>query len=263
MGGLVASHLLRNIAVRTKIDKLITLGTPFLGTLLMLPPLIDGDASEVAGDMERYLRHLNPWFREHIAEPALQLAIRSVVSNMPSVYEMLPNRRFFSLDNRTYLTVYRGDRAQISATFNDTEEHLNTILRNQFNRALFREATNNNSLLWEANRHVTENVRSYYIAGEGEDTMDRFIFREVRENYSFTHTKAGDGLALTYSASMHGKRLANRRVESFFVSVGHFALIEHINVITFVRSIIDGNTGIGGSTLLTSGIRDWPDHGFG
>ena len=45
MGGLVASHMLRNTAARCKISKLVTLGTPFLGAIDTVPLLSHGEHS--------------------------------------------------------------------------------------------------------------------------------------------------------------------------------------------------------------------------
>ena len=137
MGGLVTSHMLRDIAVRKKIEKVITLGTPYLGSF-------------------------------------------------------------------------------------------------------------HHGLLWNNDSHVTSNVDTYYIAGEGKTTTCTYTFKDgFKDSYSTTSVSSGDGTVLSYSATMNDLYPQ----KTFFVTAGHNTLIESKDIFKFIRNIINGNN------ILTSGMR--------
>ncbi len=249
MGGLVTSHMLTNYSIRSKIEKVITLGTPYLGSLEMLPVMSHGELEAIDNALSNLWEPLAWVAKELILQPVLQ----AMAVNIPSLYELLPTKKFFSLGNRSYYSIWYliGGDTPLN-TFANTRTYLSVAIPN-YNSVLFDEATARNDSLWNGNNHVTSNVNTYYIAGESKATPNTYTFNHATGAYSTTSVSAGDGTVLSYSASMNdiypGK--------TFFVNANHNNLVKYAStpdVIGFVKAIING------STLYANGIKSFPQY---
>ena len=250
MGGLVTSHMLRDTTVRQKVEKVITLGTPYLGSLEMLPLLSHGHY----GYIDYVLENLHPVLALIAKEIVLQPTLQAMAVNIPSLYELLPTQRYFSIDNRYYYSIkYLVAGTEHFTTFEATRTWL-PIARDEdaigtFNMNLFDIATNNHSLLWNNNSHITNNVDTYYIAGEQKTTISTYTFKDgFTDSYSTTSVNSGDGTVLLYSATMNDLYPQ----KTFFVTAGHNTLVQSNGILKFLKNIINGNNN------LTSVMRTQP-----
>lgn len=228
MGGLVTSHLLRASNIRSKIEKVITLGTPFLGSLEMLPLMYGGQLEA----LESYLEG-RQWYSILGASLLLKPVLRRLSLNIPSLYELLPTKQFFDLGSRWYF-VEQASSGQgiIKYDFDTTRSSLCSEISN-FNCAIFDQATSRHDTLWEDEEtHITSYVNTYYIAGEGKTTGDRFYSSSP---YPTSTVDAGDGTVLSYSASMNDLYPG----KTFFVDESHVGLLSNQNVIDLIQAIIN------------------------
>jgi hypothetical protein len=254
MGGLVTSHMLTNTAVRSKVERVITLGTPFLGSLEMLPVMSHGELGAIDDAVSVMWAPLAWVAKELVLQPTL----KAMAVNIPSLYELLPTEKFFTLGDRYYYYVWYllgGDSPM--ETFALTRTYLPVAIDN-FNMSLFDAATSRHSSLWSGSTHVTSYVDRYYIGGEGMETSHTFVTNHVTNGYGVNSVMAGDGSVLSYSSSMNDI-YASR---SYFVTANHNGLVQYKgqtelvndvsvvrpNVIGFVKNLINS------STSLTSGM---------
>lgn len=256
MGGIVASHALASEVVREKTEKLITLGTPFLGSLEMMPVMSYGELSAVDGAVQG----LSPILSFIAKQIVIPTELQDLATTIPSLYELLPTKKYFSLDNRWYYSIdYTLTADEHFNTFEMTRIYLAVAIPN-YDSALFDAATSKHDSLWNGNTHITSYVDTYYIAGEGFDTMQTYTFKHPRKTtsdidgdssnkYSTTSTTAGDETVLTYSASMNDLYPS----KTFFTTASHTNLVSNCSVLTFIKNIIDGNSDI------PDGIRAEPN----
>lgn len=251
MGGLVTSHMLKDTAVRSKIETVITMGTPFLGSQEMLPVLSNGDL----GALDDILN--NSIIERLMKSVLLKPLLKSLAINIPTVYEILPNKRFFSLSSRYYFADVDLLGNNWMTTFDLTKKALPGI-NELYNTNLFDAATVRNDSLWPSgNTHVTSYVNTYYIIGEGQNTGRRYMHNQWTGSYSCDTVTGGDGSVLAYSASMNDIYPSR----TFFTTSKHGDLIKlsgsnaSPNILGFVKNLLNGNT------TLTSGMRTDPSPG--
>jgi len=249
MGGLVTSHMLTDSSVRNKIEKVITLGTPFLGSLEMLPVMSHGQLEAIDSELDGLWEPLAWVVKEVVLEPTL----KAMAVNIPSLYELLPTEKFFSLDNRSYYSIRHLFGVTTSFdNFAQTRNYLAGAI-SDFNFELFDRATSNNNSLWSQNAHITANVDAYYIVGESKPTTNTYTFIQTSGAYSTTSVNGGDGTVLSYSASMNDIY----RAKTFFVNADHNELVymnSSPDVIGFIKAIING------SALYANGIKMDPEY---
>lgn len=244
MGGLVTSHLLRNTYIRSKVEKVITLGTPFLGALEMLPLMFSGKLDALESELSDY-----KWYEILYAQLQLEPVLKELSANIPSLYELLPTKQFFDLDNRWYYaTVYGGGSYSPRTTFEQTRSCLIADAYN-FNSTIFDQATNRHDLLWDGDTHITSNVDTYYIVGESKSTANKYYFYSTDP---IENVNAGDGTVLSYSASMNDLYPS----KTYFVNASHTGLLSNNSVMNFIERIIDEGT------LYVQGIRTTPSYGL-
>ena len=243
MGGLVASHMLTNTSARSKVIKLFTLGTPFLGSAAVHMLISAGDYSFVMGE-----GNILP---NDYLDDLLKSAFQLVAINIPSIYELYPTEEYFSLSsqqNMGYLSI--TDHLNITTnytTFNNTRTNLPNSLNHNyhgvFNMNLFDEAVANNDLLWNGNVHISSQVDSYYVCGTGQQTIKHIdVEMNILENYAYTTTNIskGDSLVLSYSASINDLYSS----QTYYVSASHSEGLLNEPVITFIKRKISGNNAL-------------------
>ncbi len=228
MGGLVASHLLTYADIRGRISTTITLGTPYLGALEMLSLMSHGEL----GLLDNYNLSV-------LEELFTKSTLKDLSVNIPSLYELLPTEKFFTLGNKSYYSIYYllgGDTPH--NTFSVTTGGL-PIAITDFNLPLFNAATTRHSALWDGNTHATNYGNTYYIIGEGMDTPSTYTYYNTTGNYSFSDYESGDGTVLCYSASINDLYPS----KTYFASdVQHYSLIESTAVLAFIINLINGST---------------------
>ena len=112
----------------SKIDKLITIGTPYLGT----PKALYAFAT---GDFLNSLGHLD--YSDFIPLGVDDIAIKSLIKNMPGVYELLPTERYFKngnyyVENKSNWPGYPKGGLNFSAT--------QDYIRSWYNRGIYDKA---------------------------------------------------------------------------------------------------------------------------
>ena len=240
MGGLVASHMLRNAAARCKISKLVTLGTPYLGSIDTVPLLSHGEHSI----LDNVLKTIPSAFQVPV-KAFLTALLQELAVNLPALYELLPTKQFFSLGNRFYFSIQILLAIENKCeTFEETRQWLPEAkgygLIGSFNMNLFDAATANHDLLWNGNTHITANVNTYYIAGQGYRTLDSYTYWYTMSNsYTTTETENDDETVLYYSATINDLYPQ----KTFFVISKHTPLADpaaNPALFEFIRSLING-----------------------
>ena len=162
MGGLVASNYIMTLKVKEqlyKVDKLITLGTPFLGAPKLIDVFLNGNALDDA---------MTDWWLN------ITGAIPGIMPNMTSIYELLPTQQWFTTANKTLFThtnYYNVPGhpdegvSTVSTTYSDTRTRLYEKMDN-INMSLLSKAENMHSHLFTGSSHITSFVDSYIIFPE-------------------------------------------------------------------------------------------------
>lgn len=183
MGGLVSSHYL-NIGAeqRANVDKHISLGTPYLGSLLPFPILDTGEFLDAPG--------LKGIFVELIGNTALKDAVKDISPNITGIYSLMPPNQHW----RSYLHIN-----QLVATYQETMDAFNDFYPH-WNTALLNKAQQSNNELFINGRHITDYVDSYYIVGVGEETIQKIVLSG--NSLSTVKSKEGDGTVPLWSATI-------------------------------------------------------------
>ena len=254
MGGLVAANYLAiGTYQRSKVEKLIALGSPFLG------------ATEL---IRVYKKGLDLGF---VPELIVNDDIKAIMPNIKSVYELLPTQKWFELTNKkvfTYTKLYTvpgyEDDGQtfVSQTYNDTKNRLYKKLSNS-NLTLLSLAESMHSNLFINGNYVTNLVDSYYIVGTNLPTVNSIkatVTGETGaiESMGYSETTNGDGTVATWSANIGSLYPSRTYYASGREHCGEYdfdentikteGLVVSENVIQLIRNIINN------SSYLPSGI---------
>ena len=239
MGGLIASEFLRrNNENINKVEKLITLGTPYLGAPKALYTLETGN-----------------FFDNLILDLVLKGPFQSVVNNFCSVYELLPTDKYFSLNNTTYVrradvdTSYHQPRLYYKAIRRkmDYNETYNLISERAWAKNLMSKTLK--SMLPSSKRfhngifngrHITDYVDLYAIIGYGKNTLmqieEAYKDGKYDKTLDITTLNGGDGTVPVISATIGNTINRNR---DFFINEEHAKLAENKDVIEFVINILN------------------------
>ena len=218
MGGLIASKYCANSSVnRGKVDKLITLGTPYTGSPQLVYVAETGD--------------FNPFLNDN--------KIKSLVNNFPAVYQLIPTTRYadsYSSYIKVGSTNYSGDSARNYIASRPW------AVANGATKPMFNSATTFHSGLLISGTHVANGglVDTYKIVGSGVDTASKILY-DANGNYTGVElNNSGDGTVPRYSASNTQSISSANQVYSF-ANVNHMNLASSASVINQVKSIIDGS----------------------
>ena len=254
MGGLVAANYLAiGTQQRLKVEKLIALGSPFLGATELIRVYTNGMDLGFPGGL--------------VANDD----IKNIMPNIKSVYELLPTQKWFELTNKkvfTYTKLYTvpgyEDDGQtfVSQTYNDTKNRLYKKLRNS-NSMLLLLAENMHSNLFINGNYVTNLVDSYYIVGTNLPTVNSITATVTGETgaietMGYPETNNGDGTVATWSANIGSLYPSRTYYASGREHCGEYdfnkntikteGLVVSENVIQLIRNIINN------SSALPSGI---------
>ena len=245
MGGLVASQYLKtNPSHRSKVKKLITLGTPYTGSLMMLKALETGEIMDGVADLAMS-RHIN-----------------KLAPNMYPIYQLLPSSRHAPLFARSI-----G-----SAPLRNYDEIIQFLSERPWcNSNIFQEGTQFLDNLKIGNVPVSHAVNAAYIVGVGTLTPSCMVYDYKYNPYDrlqyleiYHYTDGGDGTVLHGSANnMSGGSYHDAK------GVGHGDLMADATVISKVKDLIDGVFGINQRLMsldpdtvdITFNLRGWTSEG--
>lgn len=218
MGGLVASKYLANSSVnRNKVDKLITLGTPYTGTPHLIYVAETGD------------------FNSFLSVLGYESTIKNLMQNFHCTYQLAPTTRYqnnYGIYIKSGTTTYSGTAARNFysarpwATVNGTT------------KTMYSAATTFHSGLIVSGEHIANGnlVDTYKIVGVGEDTASMLIYDEDGTFVNVEINNSGDGTVPRYSASNTQSISAANRV--YTVSADHMGLINNDAVFSRINTII-------------------------
>ncbi|MDR1254274.1 MAG: hypothetical protein LBJ95_04620 [Oscillospiraceae bacterium] len=232
MGGLVCASYLMKGANRLRTDKLITLGTPFLGAPKALSVLLDG----------KFFDGIGALLSSSIVNPM----IKELVKNLPSVYELLPSQHFFYYARQGYLKRF-GQRCiflkKEEASIDSYEETCDTIkslgLAPNADVFLSKAATFHADMCSSGHQICAiDGVQVYCIAGIGLKTLvgQRLKFQHGEfKKIDGTIYGDGDGTVPTISAIAGGPSDANLY---YVPNVNHMGLISNPYILELLINIL-------------------------
>ena len=194
MGGNVSSYYLAlGEETRKRVDKHISVGTPFLGAEKLAYVYDTGDAIDFKIGVD--------WADLLIGDP-----VAEIMPNIPAVYSLLPMQTHFA----PYLqTKSSTGTVTIKSTYSSTIATLSTHLQN-WNDDFYNSAKSHQNLLFVGGKHVTQLVESYYIVGDNSNTPSMLQIAlnssgHKKGNVGISSTSAdGDGTVSLHSALING-----------------------------------------------------------
>ena len=240
MGGLLASEYLRRSRENVnKVDKLITLGTPYLGAPKSLFTLETGS-------------FLSNWQDYFVKE-----YFKAVVNNFFSVYELLPTEKFFELGGTKYIKKTDTDMASIKAglaeknkisklNYNETYNLISTRNWARNSVDILKPMLSNAEKFHKGifgNKHIISSVDFYAVIGHNKNTLMEIEEYYTNGKYKFASnlvtSNMGDGTVPVISATI-GNTIDKDR--DFFINEEHAKLAGNQDVIDFVSNILNGTT---------------------
>ncbi len=200
MGGLIATDYLANTP-QSPVKKLVTLGTPFLGTPATLKLLELGD--------------FVPNLMGYPLRPLFNAAFRA----MPSWHELLPSPLYFTMADEATTEIVRHISPRNVKTAGDYASMCEFIkLRSWYQNHPLGNPLKKNEIL-----KVLEHVRSLVIIGHKIPTVTSLDYK--KNKLSKVHYGDGDGAVTFSSATLGGALLNSETVETAVYEIDHSALI--------------------------------------
>jgi len=230
MGGLVAASYVEKYGA-AKIKKLITLGTPYLGTPGSLKTLERGD----------YLQGFTGFF--------LRQRFIDLFRNEASWYQLLPSPLYFSLTKSSYLRkIVHGSPSVVTGL--QTYEESVAFIRSRpwTNLKLLKQSQ---AFAESLNLHAPfKNVDAYFIIGYGEPTIGGldFVFHhdgkvEVLDDVVL-RVANGDGAVVLSSANLGGIAEKVHPGHCFYVAEHHVNMFSNEVIFAQVNAILRGDKGM-------------------
>lgn len=225
MGGIVASAYCADSAQnRNKVDKLITIGTPYTGAPKNIYIAETGDF--------------------HFALP--DSTVKNLVKNYTSIYELLPTTQY---------TNSYGSYIQVGSTNYSGTNARNYIasrpwaIYNGSTKTMYNIANDMHDDLFVSGTHIANGslVDTYKIVGTGHDTISKIIYNSNGVYSSVELNNSGDGTVPRYSASNNQTISSANQVYS--ISGEHTSMLSTASCINKIKDIING-----AGTLSTSDI---------
>ena len=199
---------------RTITDKLVTIGTPFLGAPKAVYVMETGDMFGL-----------------------LENTIQDIAQNFPAVYELLPTSMGF--------TNYVSQGGTLISGYNNTTNFLKTQAWGKKSsgtaKPMFTSAHTFHTTLYSGTTHIANSgtVPTLKIYGNGVETINTVAY-DASGNYienGIGTTNVGDGTVLTASA-----RCNTFTNVDYVLNVDHLDLVKSDDVIEKVINYISGNT---------------------
>jgi triacylglycerol esterase/lipase EstA (alpha/beta hydrolase family) len=238
MGGLIASkYIAKSDKNKNKIVKLITIGTPFLGTPKSL-----------------YIFEEGKLFDNLITDWATSEAIKSIAPNLSSLYQLLPTSKYFSLNNTYYVKKHvEGDGWPGGQDLQETDlknyvETKNILSQREWAltatkkpKKFFEDSEKFHDSLFIKDEHVVKSVDSYFIIGYNKETIIR-VTEKYNKDGGFKKlldtkkSKAGDGTVPIISANI-GYTVSSDK--TYYIDESHAQLPTNKYVIELISNIIN------------------------
>jgi pimeloyl-ACP methyl ester carboxylesterase len=252
MGGLVASaYLDKGVTFRNKVEKMITLGTPYTGAVKAIVGFEFGDITGTLADLI-----LAPHMKE-------------ICANTTSVYELLPTSRYGSSYVNIPDEVYTSNSIPVDLTHSQARDFFAenrpwAIKSDGTPKQMLAKSEAFHSDLMSGSSHVADYVDTYYIVGSGSSTPAKAFYENLFSNdpyfLSYSEMGLGDGTVLESSA-------ANRHSNYEPFPVGHLELVEDEGVHEHIKDIILGTSSqaLSNASIWSSAptefVPDWESSG--
>ena len=233
MGGLVCASYLSNPKNASKVNKTISLGSPFLGS----------PRAYSAIDYGKFI----DGFLGFMSSPILRPIIKSVAENCPSIYELLPPKQYFDYFNEGYLNKPNNNVCLPPTnitTYKDTNRYI--LSKRKWPKSaskLLKDAQAFHNTLYTNGKFVLENknIKLYNLMGFNSETVDQFNLLRTNSciwpNEKYVN---GDNLVSIKSALV-GHALDNK--DNYYINnVSHMALATDKFCISMVSNLVKGNT---------------------
>ena len=245
MGGLVASSFCSIASYRSKVDKLITLGTPFTGAPKLIYVAETGD--------------FDPW----VTVAALgRNTVKDLVQNFHCTYQLAPTERYSSGD---YISVYRDTASYVNYGGTSARSYYSTrpwatvsgTVKPMYAAA---NAVHNSFLV--SGVHIANGnlVDTYKINGRGIETISKIVYDENGNYLNFEVTNNGDGTVPRFSASNTQYILESNGI--YEVDADHMGLIDNDQVNNRIKQIINGTLSINSAISPSSVPTQVNDKGW-
>ena len=227
MGGLIASHyLVLGETQRSKVEQVVFIGTPFLGTPVAPYILHTGDVSLLKSNFD--------------VPDDFAPQIITLLKNIPSIYDLFPTQQYFQsgYGNSWYLSELESGQM---INYESTSASL--LNATTVNSTLLDAAKQRNNLLYANGVHVSNSVDSYYISSYYTNSLTTVCSFTLSESSVCEHAKTnyGDSMVPVWSASL-GDRYRNKTY--FFENQDHTLMVMNNATIisNFVFAIIANRT---------------------
>lgn len=224
MGGIVSSYYLAlGETARDRVDKHISIGTPYLGAEKLAYVYDTGDAIDSYFKIFGY--EIPLFDKADLIKPPIQ----QIMPNIPSVYALLP----FDTNFSPYLQIKDSDGVTTLQTTSIATTYMLSTHLSRWNGQLYNSAKSHQNLLFVNNMHVTQLVDSYYIVGGDENTPQTLQIRlddsgQKQGQISINaETLDGDGTVSLRSALISGALSTNIlcKYSSDNISATHVGMI--------------------------------------
>lgn len=228
MGGLVANRYITK-GNASKIAKLVTIATPYFGSPKALYTLETGDLELTGSDADE---------------------LREIGKNCKSAYELLPSRKYFSLNDSDpandtyYFRKWKVDAQRVD--YKDFDKMLNYLNNGHPNLTNgFAQAADN----FQKNLNVNlTGVDAYFIVGYGQATMglieDKWVYKKSAKGWVLDDVRKikyinGDGTVPFISAN-RGKQIG--KSHTWYAVNSHVSVLDNDNVHKQINEILTGGT---------------------
>ncbi|MGG4403233.1 hypothetical protein ABEW61_24160, partial [Paenibacillus amylolyticus] len=175
---------------------------------------------------------------------AVSLSIKGIMPNILSAYELLPSRKYLSLNNTYYLShsleyLSSGTRSdnRLIQKFKDYDSTKKQLKSRPWSNDTMLE----NADKFHNNLNIINNlnsVDSYYIIGDKIATLGEMRTYSVQRSFNDLRVIQGDGTVPVMSASV-GKNLVTSK--TYYIQEEHTKLPGNVNVQKQVENILLGN----------------------
>ncbi|MBP1904775.1 hypothetical protein J2Z32_001399 [Paenibacillus turicensis] len=230
MGGIIATEYI-NLGYGKNIDKLVTIGTPYLGA-----------------PKASYIFETGHPSGNFLKDQYINKSIKKIMPNILSAYELLPSKNYFSLNNTYYLSHSVRIGPPYSSNFKSNFKqikHDNYYSTKSYlsSRKWLNDSMLNSAEKFHDNLDIINNLNSidsYYIIGDKVSTFGGMNINDVAVNQTVGDVKSiqGDGTVPVISASVGNKLNSSR---TYYIQEEHSKLPGNVNVQKQVENILLGN----------------------
>lgn len=239
MGGLVSSgYMALGATQRDKIEKYVSYGTPYLGSvaapMVCLTGMFEAMTGDIAFDDNDGHGQTELGEKSIILETIAHSLVKNVVvpflaANFASVYELFPSEKYFEyigpyLTNERLLDEFVTNEEHLLTTYDETILSIRASML-RCNRDMLDSAAVFHRSLYQNNQHITTLVDSTYVYSTGKHTATHIVLHDdLIYRYTNYFSEVGDKVVHSGSAT-----IGHSSQEYPTVNVGHSDLIKSNN----------------------------------